>query len=97
MIPTWHVWSLMPPECHETISCSSMLDAARAWADRQFKNGLLARNGHEVLVCGANDPQPRLSAYRVKIMIVDAPRFQAVFAGPAYEKLNNDPNGGSRG
>ena len=33
-----------------------MLDAARAWAERQFKKGMLARSGTEVLVRCENDP-----------------------------------------
>ena len=97
MTPTWRVWSLMPPECHETISCTSMLDAAKAWADRQFRKGLMPRNGHEVIVCCENDLQPRMSAYRVKISIVNAPAFRATFAGLAFEGLNGAPKGGDRG
>ena len=96
MIQTWHVRSILPPECHETVSASSMLDAARAWATRVFHKGLLPRNGHEVIVYGANDPNPRMSAYRVKITIPNAPAFQATFTGLAYEGLNDDPNGGGR-
>jgi hypothetical protein len=96
MIQTWHVWSILPPECHEEVSASSMLDAACAWARRVFHKGLLPRNGHEVIVCGANDPNPRMSAYRVKITIPNAPAFQASFAGLAYEGLNDDPNRGDR-
>jgi hypothetical protein len=56
--PTWIVWSVMPPEHREKISCTSMLDAARAWAERQFRNGLIARTGTEVLVRCENDPLP---------------------------------------
>ena len=33
-----------------------MLDAARAWAERQFRKGMLARSGTEVLVRCENDP-----------------------------------------
>jgi len=97
MIPTWRVWSLLPPECPESVSCVSILDAARAWADRQFRKGFMPRNGIEVLVCGENDPQPRQSAYRVKLTIVNAPSFRATFSGPAFEGLNGDPKGGGRG
>lgn len=98
MTPTWRVWSVTPPECLETVSCASMLDAARAWADRQFRKGLLPRSGTEVLVCSENDPQPRASACRVKISIVNAPAFRATFAGLAFEGLNGMPNkGGDRG
>ena len=56
MIQTWIVWSTTPPECRERVSCSSMLDAARAWAERQFRRGMLARTGTEVLVRCENDP-----------------------------------------
>ena len=56
MIPTWIVWSTTPPECREKVSCASMLDAARAWAERQFKRGMLARTGTEVLVRCESDP-----------------------------------------
>lgn len=56
MTPTWIVWSTIPPECPEKVCCASMLDAARAWAERQFRKGLLPRNGLEVLVRCANDP-----------------------------------------
>ena len=91
MTPTWCVWSVLPPECLEKVSCTSMLDAARAWADRQFRKGLVPRNGTEVIVCCDGDPQPQMSAYRVRITIVNAPAFRATFAGLAFEKLNNDP------
>ena len=96
MTITWLVWSPMPPECLEKISCTSMLDAARAWADRQFRKGLLPRNGTEVLVCAENDPSPRHSTYRVKIAIVNAPAFRASFAGLAFEGMNGDPGKGER-
>ena len=56
MIQTWIVWSVTPPECREKVSCSSMLDAARAWAEHQFRKGMLARTGTEVLVRCENDP-----------------------------------------
>jgi hypothetical protein len=95
--PTWRVWSLMPPECLEIVSSVSMLDAARAWADRQFRKGMMPRSGTEVLVCCENDPQPRQSAYRVKITIVNAPAFRATLSGPAFEGLNGEPKGGGRG
>ncbi len=98
MTPTWRVWSVMPPECPESISCSSMLDAAKAWADRQFRKGMVARSGTELLVCCEGDPNPRMSAYRVKITIVNAPAFKATLAGLAFEGLNGAPNkGGDRG
>lgn len=88
--PTWLVWSPKPPECLEKVSCPSMLDAARAWAERQFRRGYLAHDGTEVLVRCENDATPRLSTYRLKIMIVNAPAFRASFAGLAFES-NGDP------
>ena len=91
MTPTWIVWSEMPPECLEKISCTSMLDAARAWADRQFRKGFMPRNGTELRVCAENDLSPRQSTYRVKITIVNAPAFRASFAGLAFEGMNGDP------
>lgn len=97
MTPTWLVWSPMPPECLEKISCSSMLDAARAWAERQFRKGLLPRADTEVLVRAENDAMPRQSTYRLKISIVKAPAFRARLAGLAYEGLNGDPRGDFRG
>jgi hypothetical protein len=96
VIKTWHVRSILPPECHETVSASSMLDAALAWATRVFHKGMLPRNGHEVIVWGTNDPQPRMSSARVRITIQNAPAFRATFAGLAYEGLNDDPKGGHR-
>jgi hypothetical protein len=96
VIPTWIVWSPMPPECLEKISSTSMLDAARAWADRQFRKGLLVRNGTEVLVYAENDAMPRHSTYRVKITIVNAPAFRASFSGLAFEGTNGDPGKGER-
>jgi hypothetical protein len=85
VIPTWLVWSPRPPECLEEISSPSMLDAARAWAERQFRRGMLPPNGTEVLACCKGDPDPRLSAVRLKITIVNAPAFRASFAGLAFE------------
>lgn len=94
--PTWIVWSATPPECLEKICCSSMLDAGRAWAERQFKKGLLARSGTEVLVRAENDVSPRHSTYRMKITIVNTPAFRASLTGLAYES-NSDAKEGSRG
>jgi hypothetical protein len=84
-VPTWLVWSPKPPECLEKISTPSMLDAARAWAERQFRAGFLPRDGTEVLACCEGDADQRLSAYRLKITIVNAPAFRASFAGLAFE------------
>jgi hypothetical protein len=95
-LTTWRVWSPMPPECLERVSSASMLDAARSWAARQFRKGLLAHNGTEVLVCAENDATPRHSTYRVKITIANEPAFRASFAGLAYEGMSVDPNEGGR-
>jgi len=56
MSKTWIVQSMSPPEMPEKICCDSILDAARAWAERMFHRGLLVRNGTSVLVRCANDP-----------------------------------------
>ena len=85
MIPTWLVWSPRPPECMEEVSCPTMLDAARAWAERQFRRGMLAADGTELLACCKGDADPRASAVRLKITIVNAPAFRASFAGLAFE------------
>lgn len=88
-----------------------MLDAARAWAERQFKRGMLARTGTEVLVRCDNDPLPHTrphtapkagtvvpaTTYQVKITIVNAPAFRATLMGVAYEGTNGEPRGGQRG
>ena len=113
MIPTWIVWSVRPPECRERVSCSSMLDAARAWAERQFRKGMLARSGTEVLVRCEDDPLPprpanasaasratalSASTYQVKITIVSAPAFRASLVGVVHEGIHDDPsNGAPRG
>jgi hypothetical protein len=94
---TWVVWSVAPPECAEKISCVSMLDAGRAWAERQFRKGLLPRDGTEVFACCEGDANPRQSTYRLKISIVDAPAFRASFSGLAFEGLNGDPKDARRG
>lgn len=87
----------MPPECLEKVSCASMIDAGRAWADRQFRKGLLPRSGIEVLVRAEGDAMPRHSTYRLKIMLVNAPAFRATFAGLAFEGTNGDSREGGRG
>ena len=112
MIQTWIVWSPSPPECREKVSCSSMLDAARAWAERQFRKGMLARTGTEVLVRCENDPIPHTmphtapksspvvtaTTYQVKITIVNAPAFRASLVGVVHEGIHGDPsNGAQRG
>ena len=91
MTPTWRVWSVLPPEHPERICCVSWLDAARAWAERQFAKGFVPRSGTEVRVICENDPQPRQGAYRAKITMVNAPAFRATFLGLAFEGLNGDP------
>ena len=105
-MPTWIVWSTTPPECREKVSCSSMIDAARAWAERQFRKGMLARSGTEVLVRCENDPLPSRPAnasaasratavtattYQVKITIVNAPAFRASLVGVVNEGIHGDP------
>ena len=97
MTPTWIVWSLTPPECMEKICCTSMLDAARAWAERQFRKGILPRSGTEVLVRAEKDASPKQSTYRVKLTIVNAPAFRASLSGLAYEGMNVDPKNGRHG
>lgn len=84
MTPSWIVWSVIPPECAEKISCVSVLDAARAWAERAFKKGMLARTGTEVLARCENDPT-NASTYQLKITIVNAPAFRASLVGLAGE------------
>lgn len=97
MVPTWIVWSVQPPECPEKISCSSMLDAGRAWAERQFQKGMLARDGTELLVACEGDAMPKASMYRLRISIVHAPAFRATFQGLAFEGVNGENKGGGRG
>lgn len=109
MIQTWIVWSPMPPECREKVSCASPLDAARAWAERQFRKGLLPRSGTEVLVRCESDPAPHTmphtapksasivpaTTYQVKITIVNAPAFRASLVGVANERIHGDPTRGA--
>lgn len=110
MTPTWIVWSPTPPEAREKVCCASMLDAARAWAERQFKKGMLARTGTEVLVRCETDPAvmrpaglkltaktPDLSAstYQVKITIVNAPAFRAHLVGLVFEGRDPGPGPGN--
>ena len=92
-VPTWLVWSPKPPECLEEVATMSMLDAARAWAERQFRRGMMPNDGTEVLACCKNDADSRLSAVRLKISIVNAPAFRASFAGLAFEA---NPGNGER-
>lgn len=95
MTPTWLVWSPKPPECLEEVSCPTMIDAARAWAERQFRRGMMPLDGTEVLACCKNDADKRLSAVRLKITIVNAPAFRASFAGLAFEAdLSKEPRRG---
>ena len=84
MTPSWIVWSVIPPECAEKISCDSVIDAARAWAERAFKKGMLARTGTEVLARCENDPT-NASTYQLRITIVNAPAFRASLVGLAGE------------
>jgi hypothetical protein len=94
---TWIVWSPLPPERLEKISCSSMLDAVRAWAERQHRAGMTPRDGMEVLVHCETDASPRLSMCRAKIRVAMQPTFRAVFAGLAFEGEQQGPNGAKRG
>jgi hypothetical protein len=90
-----------------------MLDAARAWAERQFRRGMLARTGTEVLVRCENDPLPprapntsaasrataiSATTYQVKITLVNAPAFRASLVGVVHEGTHGEPsNGAPRG
>jgi hypothetical protein len=47
---------MISPEMPEKICCESILDAARAWAERMFRQGLLVRTGTSVLVRCVDDP-----------------------------------------
>ena len=94
---TWLVWSMQEPACLEKITCASMLDAARAWADRQHRKGMTPRDGTEVLTHCESDAMPRLSTYRLRISVVMAPAFRASFAGLAFEGSPQGPNGAKRG
>jgi hypothetical protein len=71
-----------------------MLDAARAWAERQFRRGMMPRDGTEVLACCKNDADSRMSAVRLKITMVAAPAFRASFAGLAFEGTGERPSNG---
>jgi hypothetical protein len=53
---TWIVQAMTSPEMPEKICCESILDAARAWAERMFRQGMLVRTGTSVLVRCVNDP-----------------------------------------
>lgn len=111
MITTWVVWSSTPPANLERVSCSSMFDAARGWAERQFNKGFVPRSGTEVLVRCENDPTMSPSStkipgrsgraapttYQVKITIVDAPAFRVSLVGVAFEGINGAPRGEERG
>ena len=96
-LATWLVWSPTPPECLEKVSCASMLDAARAWAERQFRRGMLPREGTEVLARCEGDATPRLATYRLRLSIVQAPAFRASFAGLAFEGVNGESKEAGRG
>jgi len=53
---TWIVQAMSSPEMPEKICCESILDAARAWADRMFRHGMVVRTGTTVLVRCVSDP-----------------------------------------
>jgi len=55
-VKTWIVQAMVPPEMPEKICCDSIFDAARAWAERMFRRGLLVRSGTSVLVRCVDDP-----------------------------------------
>jgi len=98
VIPTWLVWSVVPPANLERICCASIIDAARAWAERQFAKGLVAQSGTEVLVRSAQDPfVPRSTTYQVAITLVNAPAFRARLVGVANEVVNGAPREIPRG
>ena len=69
----------------EEISAQSMLDAGRAWAERQFRRGMLVHSGTEVIVHQKGDADPKMSSYRLKILMVEAPAYRAAFQGLAFE------------
>jgi hypothetical protein len=94
---TWLVWAQQEPACLEKITCASMLDAARTWAERQHRKGMTPRDGTEVLAHCESDPMPRLSSYRLRISVVMAPAFRAGFSGLAFEGMQPGPNGAKRG
>lgn len=96
MTVTWIVWSPRPPECRERVTCASVLDAARAWAERQFKRGMAPIEGMEVHARCEGDASPNLATYRVKIMIAAAPAYRGVLAGMAFEETPTDPVEGAR-
>jgi len=96
VIPTWIVWSVQPPECAEKISCVSVLDAARAWAERLFRKGMFVHSGHEVLARCEND-LTRASTYQLRITIANAPAFRASLVGVAYEGMNSPGKESGRG
>ena len=89
-IAMWRVWSPRPPECLERVSCASMFDAARAWADRQAQRGMMAHDGIEVLACCEGDAAPQQSTYRLRIRVVTRPAFRAEFRGLAFEGDNGE-------
>lgn len=94
---TWIVWSVRPPENLEKISCSSMIDAAKGWADRQFRRGILPRDGTEVFARCESDTMPKQSTYRLRISIIAAPAFRATFTGLAFEGVHGEPKEAGRG
>lgn len=98
MTPTWIVWSVSPPANPEKICCTSMLDAARGWAERQFQQGMLAHTGTELMVRNAHDPAGTVPAvYRVRISIPNAPAFRASLIGLAHEAVSRDSTGSKDG
>lgn len=56
MTTTWIVQSMSDPPMPEKICCDSIFDAARGWAERMFRQGLLVRSDTSVLVRCVDDP-----------------------------------------
>lgn len=82
----WIVWCLEPGFSTERVACNAMLDAVRAWAERQHRYGRTPRDGTEVLVHGESDATPRQSTCRVRLAVEIAPVFRPRFIGLGYEQ-----------
>ena len=52
---TWIVQAMSTPEMAEKICCESIFDAARGWAERLFRQGVIVPSGTSVLVRCADD------------------------------------------
>jgi hypothetical protein len=107
MTKTWVVRSMTDPPMAEKICCESILDAARAWAERMFNQGLLVRTGTSVLVHCVDDPilrrtqgrgdpwkqadGERPTTYQVKISVANMPAFRARLEAVTHERVNDVP------